>query len=228
MKLVIVIPAYNEERVIGRVLDSLPKRLVGISKIVAVVVNDGSSDRTEREVKKRSVKLINHIINRGLGAALGTGLEYAKGANADVVVTFDADGQHDPKDIAKVIQPILSKKADFVIGSRTKDKGMPPLRKIVNWGGNIVTYLMFGILTSDSQSGLRALSKKAVTKMKIQMNRMEVASEFIKEAAQNRLRIREVPIKAIYTDYSRVKGQQISNSFNIFIKLILDSFSGLR
>jgi len=228
MKLVIVIPAYNEEKIIGQVLDSLPQKITRISKIETVVVNDGSEDNTEFEIRKRKTTILSHHLNRGLGGALGTGMEYAKVVNADIVVTLDADGQHDPKDINRVIEPIIKKKADFVIGSRLRGQGMPIDRKIVNWIGNLVTFLLFGVLTSDSQSGFRALSKKALFKIKLQMNKMEVSSEFLREAKRHHLKIVEVPIKVFYTEYSKAKGQKNVNAINIFTKLLLHRLVNLK
>lgn len=228
MKLVIVIPAYNEEKIIGQVLDSLPQKIARISKIETVVVNDGSEDNTEFEVRKRKTTILSHHLNRGLGGALGTGMEYAKVVNADIVVTLDADGQHDPKDINRVIEPIIKKKADFVIGSRLRGQGMPIDRKIVNWIGNLVTFLLFGVLTSDSQSGFRALSKQALFKIKLQMNKMEVSSEFLREAKRHHLKIVEVPIKVFYTEYSKAKGQKSVNAINIFTKLLLHRLVNLK
>jgi len=227
-KLIIIIPAYNEAKTIGMVLDDLPKKLDKINQIETVVVNDGSSDDTENVAKKRKVKVLTHILNRGLGGALATGIEYAKKNDADIVVTFDADGQHDPTDIPKIIEPILNKKADFVIGSRMKGQGMPLDRKILNWFGNLLTFLLFGLYTTDAQSGMRALSKKAVSLIRLQMNRMEVSSEFIKEIARLKLKLHEVPIKAIYTEYSKVKGQKNTNSVNVFVKLLFYKFVNLK
>jgi len=139
------------------------------------------------------------------------------------MVTYDSDGQHTPEMITKVVQPILKGKADFVIGSRLigDKKGMPFIRKVGNFGLNLITYLLFNVWTTDSQSGLRCFTKKAAKKLNLKTSRMEISSEFIKEVGRNKLKFKEVPIKAIYTDYSQFKGQSSLNAFKIVFKLFL-------
>lgn len=223
--LFLVIPAFNEARVIRETIRNLPARVAGIDTIAVIVVDDGSSDTTADEVLASGdarVVLLRHAINRGLGGALGTGLAYAKQHHADFVVTYDADGQHAPDDIANIVAPLVASEADAVIGSRLLDpKGMPWYRVVGNWGLNVFTFVIFGMWTTDSQSGLRGFSRAALDKIEIRMDRMEVSSEFIKEIRRCRLRFREVPIRAIYSDYSLAKGQRNSNGLNILIRLVL-------
>lgn len=227
--MVIIVPAYNEEKVIEKVLMGLEKvKIREIDKEI-VVVNDGSSDKTEKLAKKHNVTVLNHVINRGLGGALGTGIEYAKLKKADIVITFDADGQHSSKDIYRLISPIVSNEADFVIGSRLLGRStMPADRRILNFAANLLNYLLWSFWITDSQSGLRAISKKALEKIEIRMNKMEVSSEFLKEIKRNRLKVKEIPIKAIYTDYSRSKGQKNTNSLNVLVKLLLYKIGSFR
>jgi UDP-N-acetylglucosamine---dolichyl-phosphate N-acetylglucosaminyltransferase len=218
MRTFIVIPAYNEAASIGRVLKGLKK--AGYSDII--VVDDGSKDRTYEIAQKEGVNVYRHIVNRGLGGALGTGIKAAIAHGADIIVTFDADGQHDVADLKKLVKPIFGRNADAVIGSRLiNPKGMPLVRRIGNWGFNFITYILFGVWTTDSQSGLRAFSRKAAQKINIKSNRMEVSSEIISEIGRNRLRFTEVPIKAIYTDYSLAHGQSNLNAIRILGKLVL-------
>lgn len=225
MKLAILIPAYNEKLTLAKAVKTLPKNFKGVKSHEVVIINDGSKDSTEEIANRLSVTLLSHWLNRGLGGALGTGLEYAKKNNFDLAVTFDADGQHAPEDIEKVIRPILQNKADVVIGSRLKNpKGMPWYRIIGVWGLNIITLMLYWTWTTDSQSGLRAFNKKALEKMEIQSNRMEVSTEFFNEIQRNNLKKIEVPIKAIYTDYSLSKGQKNINVFKILSKLIYQRF----
>jgi len=223
--LFLIIPAFNEARVIQNTLRGLPPRIDGIDRLVVVVVDDGSTDGTADEVMRSGderVVLLRHAINRGLGGALGTGMQYARSRGADFVVTYDADGQHAPEDIAAVLAPLVDGRADAVIGSRLLDpKGMPWYRVVGNWGLNVFTYLIFGMWTTDSQSGLRGFSRAAVDQIDIRMDRMEVSSEFIKEIRRCRLRFAEVPIRAIYSDYSLAKGQRNINGFNILLRLVL-------
>jgi UDP-N-acetylglucosamine---dolichyl-phosphate N-acetylglucosaminyltransferase len=214
----IVMPAYNEEKVIAKTIRSLHEN----NYYNIIVVDDGSSDNTSAIAENENAIVLRHAVNRGLGGALGTGLKAAILEGAQIIVTFDSDGQHDPLDIEKMIEPILQDKADAVIGSRLiNPKGMPFIRRVGNWGFNFITYLLFSVWTTDSQSGLRAFTKKAAEKIEIKANRMEVSSEIIKEIGRNKLRFSEVPIKAIYTDYSVAHGQSSWNAFKILGKLIL-------
>ena len=214
----IVIPAYNEEKVIGGVIDNLKKR--GLKNII--VVDDGSSDNTSKIAKKHGAKAYSHVINRGLGGALNTGITAALLSGADIIATCDADGQHDPKDVKRAIKTLVDEGYDAVMGSRMiNSKGMSLSRKILNNGANFLTYLLFGIYVTDTQGGLRVFSRSAAEKIKIKTNRMEVSSEIIKEIGRNKLRFKEIPIKAIYTDYSLMKGQKNANAFRIIYKLIL-------
>lgn len=222
MKLCIIIPAYNEEKMIGKTLDTLPTKLPPFKKIIKVVIDDGSQDKTYEIARKRNVIVLKHILNRGLGAALKTGLDFARKQKADIAVTFDADGQHHYNDLIRVTKPIINNSADVVIGSRFKDKAkIPKNRKIINFAGNIATLMFFGIWTTDSQSGLRAFSKKSLNLINLKGQRMEVSSEFFKEIKINNLNFKEVPIRTIYTNYSLSKGQQLSNSVNILTKITL-------
>jgi glycosyltransferase involved in cell wall biosynthesis len=223
MKLIVIVPAYNEARIIRKVLRSLIRALQKIGYFEIVVVDDGSQDNTGQEARREKVTVLTHPINRGLGGALGTGLSYAKTQNFDIAVTFDADGQHCAADIKKVIRPLIKKQADVVIGSRTLKGGkqIPWDRRLIIWGSNLVTYFFFGIRSSDSQSGFRAFSSKALQKIKIKTQGMEVSSEFYGEIKRNRLRLAEVPIKVIYTPYSRKKGQSNLNALQVLFKLLL-------
>lgn len=218
MKTLIIVPAFNEEKSIASVIIDLKKH--GFKNIL--LVNDGSLDDTASKAK--GVKIINHIINRGLGAALGTGFEYAKLNNYDIAVTFDSDGQHKAKDIKKLLAKIG--RADVVIGSRLlkNTKDMPVDRIVINVISNLLTFAIYGIWSTDSQSGLRAFNKKSIECIKIKTQRMEVSSEFLKEIKRNNLRFVEVSIDPIYTEYSRQSGQSNLNSFNVAIRMLLRLF----
>lgn len=225
MRLAIIIPAYNEEKTIDTVIKSIPPRFPKISETQIVVVSDGSNDQTAIIAQKASVTVIEHDLNRGLGGALGTGFEYARTNNFDILLTFDADGQHNPNDIWPVLKPIVNKKADIVIGSRLRNhKGMPWYRIIGIWGLNIITFVFFWVWTTDSQSGLRAFNHHAIKNIDIKSNKMEVSSEFFNEIQRNNLKFIEVPITSIYTEYSLKKGQKNSNIFRILSKLIYRRF----
>lgn len=229
MKLAIVIPAYNEGKSIKDVLFGLPKKIEGINQIISIVVDDGSSDDTYSIAKEYATYAIKHIVNLGVGAATTTGMEAAKKINADIVVTIDADGQHNPKDIAKILQPILNKKADVVIGTRMlNSKGMPFLKIFGNWTMNVMTFLIFHKWSTDSQSGMKAFNKKALSKMCFHAMGYEICSEIIGEIRRNKLRLIEVPIEVIYSDYSKMKGQSFINAVNIFTRSIVIKLSGKK
>jgi UDP-N-acetylglucosamine---dolichyl-phosphate N-acetylglucosaminyltransferase len=217
-RVAVVIPAYNEERTIIEVIRGLKRHR--FARII--VVDDGSSDRTGELAGQQGVILLTHILNRGLGGALGTGINAALRLGAEAIVTFDADGQHDPDDIARLLEPIGKGEADVVIGSRMLDStGMPYPRRLANWTANVVTYLLFRGWTTDSQSGLRAFSSEAATRMQIMTSGMEVSSEIIAETVRNHLTWKEVPVRAIYTEYSLSKGQSFMVGLRTLMKLIL-------
>lgn len=222
MKLLIGIPAYNEAQAIGKVIRSLPKKISGFKKLDVLVVDDGSIDDTAQIVKREKVRVLSHIINRGLGGALKSLFAYARENDYDVLVTFDADGQHLAGDIVKIVKPILNKKKDVVIGTRWKNRNAVPWsRYLVNQIANLLTLILFGIYTSDSQSGLRAFNRKAILKINVTTDGMEVSSEFFKEIKMNNLRLDEVPINPIYTDYSKKKGQRLDNAPEVFLRLLI-------
>jgi len=229
MKLAIVIPAYNEGKVIKKVIDSLPRKLSHIEKILVIVANDGSTDNSAEEIKKTKAILIDLPLNLGYGGATMTGFEAAKILNTDIAVTFDGDGQHDPNEIEKIIQPILTGEADFVIGIRNINvKKMPLIKRIGNWGMSFITSILSGYWITDSQSGFKAFSKDAINKLKIDALGYEFCSEMIIEARRQNIKTKEVPIKAIYTDYSKRKGQSIFNGMNLIVRLLFKKFTRAR
>lgn len=218
LNIVIVIPAYNEEKTLGRVLSDLKK---GGYKTI-IVVNDGSQDRTAEIAEEHGAITLTHCLNRGLGGALGTGLMAAKRLGADIAVTFDADGQHAVHDLDRVVDTLKKGEAEVVIGSRLMNpKGMPWFRRLFNHIGNFITFVLFGVWVSDSQSGLRGFSRKALGDIDLKTNRMEVSSEIIQEIYTHQWRLEEIPIRAIYTDYSLSKGQSLFVGIRTFGKLVM-------
>ncbi len=223
MKTVAVVPAWNEAQAIGEVLDGLLPRVDAI-----VVVDDGSSDRTGdvAAARLRAHRLrggvVRHVLNRGLGAALATGMRAALDDGADAILTFDADGQHQSDDVPAVLAPIKEGSADVVIGSRLLNpQGMPLVRRIANRIGNAVTALLFGARVTDSQSGLRAFSRHAAERIEIRTDRMEVSSEIVAEIFRHKLRLTEVPIKSVYSRYSMSKGQGFLMGLKTLGRLII-------
>ncbi|OGY35118.1 MAG: hypothetical protein A3D99_02465, partial [Candidatus Andersenbacteria bacterium RIFCSPHIGHO2_12_FULL_45_11] len=198
----IVIPAYDEEKLIGQVVQDVAKE--GFTSII--VVDDGSSDTTSQAAQSAGAIVIRHRINRGKGAATRTGIEAAVQLGADIVVTMDGDGQHSPKDIHAVIQPIMENKYEVVLGSRQISKGAMPSHKIVhNKIANTITLLYSGIRVQDSQSGFRAYSRHACTLLDTTSDSYEYESEIIRLIAAHKLSYVEAPISTLYTDYSTSK-----------------------
>ncbi len=222
-KVAIIIPAYNEEKTIGSVVTELQKTLKNQSfDFEIIVVDDGSKDKTYPIAIKSGSTVIKHIMNSGQGAATTTGLSYAAANNFDVAATLDADGQHDPNDILNGINIMLKNTGfDLLIGSRMLEiKDMPRSKVLGNQGLSFFTYLLFGVKTTDSQSGLRLFSKKAISELRWRATGYEFCSEMIWRAKQAKLSIDEFPIRTIYTDYSRAKGQNNWNAFNIIKSLM--------
>lgn len=221
MKILVVVPAFNEVHSIGEVIKDL--KHYEIKNIV--VVDDGSVDGTLQQAKKNGAQILRHVVNRGLGAALGTGFAHARQKDIDILVTFDADGQHEAKEIKNLVAPIISGESDVVIGSRLLGrKDMPLDRRILNFLSNVLTFFLFGVWTTDSQSGFRAFNRRAINCISIKTDRMEVSSEFFKEIRDNRLRFLEIPIKAIYTAYGIVSTKQenwapVKISARLFLRL---------
>lgn len=216
----IVLPAYNEASVLAEVLGGVPKRIAGIDSITTVVVDDGSRDQTSAIAEQAGALVVRHRMNRGVGVATKTGLAQAKKLRADIVVTMDSDGQHDPADIVRVVKPILENKADVVLGTRLSDVGgMPRLKVVGNKIMNSVTRLYGGMHSTDSQSGFRAYNRAALQNIHLSSRGYEVCSEILGAVKRAHLRLAEVPIHTIYTAYSKKKGQSITNALNIIIRL---------
>jgi len=225
--LCIILPAYNEAKAIGSVLQKLQNFVQKQKDLVIeiLVIDDGSTDKTLKICQTFNVTVLRHIINRGLGGALATGIEYAKMHNFDFALTMDSDGQHDINDLPKAIKLLINNDADVVIGSRMMgQKGMPKDRLIINFISNVFTYILFGFWTSDSQSGFRGFNRKALGFINVKTQGMEVSSELFTEIKKHNLKLLEVPISVIYTEYSRNKGQSNLNSLNVVIKLLLRKF----
>jgi UDP-N-acetylglucosamine---dolichyl-phosphate N-acetylglucosaminyltransferase len=218
-KIWIVIPAYNEEKIIGSVIEEI--RQAGYANVI--VVDDGSSDNTFSAAKKTGIITLRHKINRGKGAATKTGIEAAKKLDADVIITMDGYGQHDPGDIQKLITPILEKKAEVVLGSRLlNSKGMPWYKIAHNKIGNAITWYLYGLWVTDSQSGMRAYSRNSAKKINTRGDRYEYDSEVIREIYLYKLKFKEVPIKVRYTEYSmgKIQKQGFLNGLKTVYKMI--------
>ncbi|MGV9002174.1 MAG: glycosyltransferase family 2 protein [Candidatus Saccharimonadaceae bacterium] len=218
----VIIPAYNEGLVINEVIKSAEKTFAtGHQHIDIVVVNDGSSDNTSTEAKRAGAIVIDHVLNSGAGSATATGLSYAEKNGYTVAATMDADGQHAPEDVLNGIEIILKQNSDLLIGSRLIDSsGMSRVKVLGNKGLSFVTFALFGIHSTDSQSGLRIYGPRALKELQWKTSGYEFCSEMLWRAHQLKLKIDEYPIKAIYTDYSKSKGQNNWNAINIVSSLL--------
>ncbi|MHB1254146.1 MAG: glycosyltransferase family 2 protein [Candidatus Humimicrobiaceae bacterium] len=218
-KIYIIIPAFNEAMSIEKVIKDLFS--YGYENIV--VVDDGSTDKTAEIVKKFNIFLIRHPVNMGPGAAIKTGIDFALLKDADIIVTFDADGQHLAKDIYNLVRPIISNKVEITLGNRflNNTSKVPIFKRIILKAGALLMFLMYGILSSDSHNGLKAISKSAALKIDIKSNGWEYCSEIIEEIMLKKVKYQEVPVTVKYTDYSIKKGQKIYNSFYIFSKMFV-------
>lgn len=219
----VVIPAYNEAAVIGTVVSDM-KAAIAASEYEGkvVVIDDGSKDATATTAEKAGAYVIRHILNSGAGAATATGLSYAEREGFSYAATMDADGQHLPKDVIAGFNKIQSSSKDLLIGSRLIDsRGMSRVKVIGNKGLSFITYLLFGISSTDSQSGLRIFSRRSLEELRWKTSDYEFCSEMLWRAKQIGLPIGEYSISAIYTEYSKTKGQSNWNAINIIKSLLV-------
>lgn len=216
MKTSCVIPAYNEASKINLVIE---KVILLVDEVI--VVDDCSSDNTFELVKNTKAIALKHPINRGQGAALQTGNEYALSHGADIIVHFDADDQFKADEITSLVAPIKNGQADAVFGSRflgsanfpfTKRFIIMPLARLIN--------RLFGVRTSDPQSGFRAMNKKTLSQIKIENRGMAHCSEILYKVVKTKARIVEVPITVTYHEF----GQSFGGGFKIIKDLLIHNF----
>ncbi len=219
MKIIIIIPAYNEEKHIRDIIISC--NILGYNTII--VIDDGSIDNTAQIAQEAGAIVLPHIINRGPGAATQTGLAAAKMLGADIAITLDADGQHHAKDIRALVNALILQEKDIIIGSRflNLDNHIPLLRRIFNKIANIIIFFLTGIYLTDTQSGFKAFSKNALEKLHITANGYEFSSEIIRQAKAYQLQLIEIPISVFYTSYSLSKGQNLATGINTIFKMMI-------
>jgi len=216
----IVVAAYNESRAIRNALGALTGRGWEV-----VVVDDGSSDGTGEAIRGLGAHVLRHPVNLGQGAALQTGTAYALAQGADVIVHFDADGQHSGSDMEGMLAPILAGEADVVLGSRFLREGdseeVPGTRRAVLRGARLINGLLTGLWLTDAHNGFRAFSAAAAARIDLRENRMAHASEILLQVRRQGLRWVERPTRITYTEYSREKGQPALNGVRIVVDLVL-------
>jgi glycosyltransferase involved in cell wall biosynthesis len=216
----IVIPLYNEATVIGGVVAELLESFTHV-----VCVDDGSTDGSAAVAEAAGARVIRHPHNLGQGAALQTGISYARAqAGCTYVVTFDADGQHRVIDALAMIELARTEDAAIVFGSRFLDDRTKPglAKKIVLKTAVAVTNLSTGLTLTDAHNGLRVLRVDAAHAVNLKQDRMAHASEIVVQLGRSGLPWREFPVEVLYTDYSKAKGQSLLNSINILVDLIIN------
>jgi glycosyltransferase involved in cell wall biosynthesis len=191
-RICVVMPAYNEEKLIGGVLDRIPDYVDTI-----VVVNDGSTDETPNIAQAKGALVVTHSMNRGVGAAFHTGVDKALELNADVMATIDADGQFDPRDINRLIDPIIDGETDFVTASRFKDKKLLPKMPRTKYWGNIAMSRLISLLVGrrffDVSCGFRAYSKEALLRLNL-FGEFTYTQETFMDLAFKNIAIQEIPL----------------------------------
>lgn len=217
-KLWVIIPAFNEGQVIKDVVGKVRALYPNV-----VVVDDCSSDDTSAMACSIGAIVLRHSINLGQGAALQTGISYALARGAEMIVTFDADGQHRFEDIAVLLAKQAETGADVVVGSRFlgKAKNIPRLRKWMLKLAVVFSRLTSGVHLTDAHNGLRLLTRHAAQCIRIRQNRMAHASEIINQISANNLSVVEVPVTIVYSNYSLHKGQSLGNALNILAELFV-------
>lgn len=196
MKIAIGLPAYNEEKNIAGIISKLQDLSYDV-----IICNDGSTDDTEKISTKMGAKVISHKRNKGYGAAIRSLFEKARDEEYDILVTFDADGQHRTEDIKKVILPIVNEESDIVIGSRFSGEETTKIPTYRKMGIKVLTNLVnskTGNKITDSQSGFRAYSKKILANVLPSESGMGVSTEILIKANQKKFKIIEVPITILY------------------------------
>jgi glycosyltransferase involved in cell wall biosynthesis len=229
MKLIIFLPALNEEGNIQQVIENLPKKLDQIDIVQYLVIDDGSTDRTAEFAVMSGAKVVSHSANRGVGRALQSAMQFALENEADILVGIDADGQFDPAEIPALIQPIVTNKADMVVGNRFV-RGIPEYMSSIKYWGNkqiarLVSYIS-GQKFQDVSCGFRAYSREALLRLNLFAD-FTYTHETILSLVFQGLRVIEHPIKVKYDPErkSRVAGSLFRyavQTSTIILRVLLD------
>ncbi len=221
MKLVVLVPAFNEEKNIENTIRSIPKKIFGIDEVKVLVVDDGSTDNTmDKAMNGGAYRVVSHTTNTGVGAAFMTGIRNAISMNADILVAVDADSQFDSNQIPELILPILNNQADVVIGSRFKEGKPKNIPRIKYLGNMIFTRIVSGLVQqkfTDTQTGFRAYSKKALLNISV-VNDFTYTQEVLIDLKFKGLQITEVPITVKYDD--KRKSRVVKNIYSYSSKVL--------
>lgn len=216
---VVVVPLFNEETVITGVVTDLQKHF---SRIVCV--DDGSSDGSAEAARRAGATVIAHPMNLGQGAALQTGITWARQkGDLDYLITFDGDGQHKVDDVVDMLSYARRRDLAIVFGSRFLDKRTKPdlAKRIVLKVAVLITRVVTGLQLTDAHNGLRVIRADALEHVNLIQDRMSHATEIVHQLAKSGLVWKEYPVEVLYTEYSKRKGQSLLNSINILFDLIV-------
>ena len=218
--IVAVIPAFNEATRIASVVNDARKHVDRV-----IVVDDGSTDGTADAARAVGALVVRHPENSGAGAATMTGIEAARALGATVVVTLDADEQHDPNDIPALLTPITENTADIAFANRFGQRNnIPAIRRFFNGMGNVVSVAATGKWVSDSQCGFKAFGPKAMREIELKMSGFEFCTEIVRETQRRKWRVVEIPTKVMYSEYTLAKGQSFAHGVKTALKILLRSF----
>ena len=221
MKLVVLVPAFNEEENIEKTIRSIPQKIIGIDEVKILVIDDGSTDKTmDKAMNGGAYRVVSHTTNTGVGAAFMTGIRNAISMNADIVVAVDADSQFDSNQIPELISPILNNQADVVIGSRFKEGKPKNIPRIKYLGNKIFTRIVSNLVQqkfTDTQTGFRAYSKKALLNVSV-VNDFTYTQEVLIDLKFKGMQITEVPISVKYDD--KRKSRVVKNIFSYSSKVL--------
>lgn len=218
----VIMPAFEEAEVIGETVRELAS-----ASLRVIVVDDGSKDGTAAAARANGATVLRHLINRGQGAALQTGIAFALSRGARYIVTFDADGQHGIESIPALLQPLLEGRSEVALGSRFLGHSRVPFtRKLTLKAAVVFTRAVSGVRVTDTHNGLRAFTRAAAERIVIRQDRMAHASEILDQIAAANLPFVEVPVRVRYSDYSRAKGQSSLRAFRIALDYLLGRWFG--
>jgi polyprenyl-phospho-N-acetylgalactosaminyl synthase len=220
----VIIPCYNEAKVVRQTVTTVLEKGYSV-----VVVDDCSKDGSKKELAGLPIYYLRHRVNMGQGAALQTGIDFAKRKGAKYFVTFDADGQHDSNDIRGMLGFLEKENADIVFGSRFMEGAQSNVSRSRSFALNFGRYINFfvsGIMLSDSFNGLRLLSQTAVEKIRLTENRMTHPVEILMITASKKLKYAEFPVRIHYSDYSKSKGLKNKDGIRILFEIILYKIFG--
>jgi glycosyltransferase involved in cell wall biosynthesis len=219
----VIVPVYNETSVISEVIGSIQRVFPNV-----VAIDDGSSDGSWDAIRRVATHPLRHLVNRGQGAALQTGTDYALRQGADRIAHFDADGQHRLEDLCRMVQVVASGDCDIALGNRFAGdvSQVPPARRMLLRAAVLFHRVASGIELHDVHNGLRVLSRRAAERMEITADRMAHASEIIDLVARSGLPVQEIPVTIRYSEYSRAKGQRWTGGFRIMFHYLVARILG--